>query len=160
MAASAGHAVAYTIGPIFKHIINVSNIFLFNFCEQKFFQHRPLTITIDCNDLSLHIFEVKWPNYASGPKSAPNSDSFWVLLLLFNFCEQKFFQHGPITIAIGCSGHFLLIFEENWSNYATGAKSAPNSDSFWVRRLFNVSVWVFCVPNATILLFAYLQRSK
>ena len=38
------------------------------------------------------------------------------------------------------------------ANYASGPKSAPNSDSFWVRRLFNVCVLVFCTPNATILL--------
>ena len=31
-------------------------------------------------------------------------------------------------------------------------KSAPSSDSFWVHRLFNVCVRVFCVPNAIILL--------
>ena len=57
MAASAAHAVAYTIGP-------------------KFVQHGPITIAIDCSGLFLFIFEEKWPNYASGPKSAPNSDSF------------------------------------------------------------------------------------
>ena len=34
-------------------------------------------------------------------------------ILLFNFCEQKFVQHGPITIAIDCNGLFLVIFEEN-----------------------------------------------
>ena len=69
-------------------------------------------------------------------------------ILLFNFCEQKFVQHGPITIVIDCNSLCLLIFEEKWSNYA----SAPNSDSFWVRRLINVCVRVFCAPNATILL--------
>ena len=53
---------------------NVANIFLFNFCEQKFVQHGPITITIDCNGLFLLIFEEKWPNYAS----APNSDPFRV----------------------------------------------------------------------------------
>ena len=53
-------------------------------------------------------------------------------ILLLNFCEQNFIQHGPITIAIDCNGLFLLIFEENWHNYASGPKSAPNSDSFWV----------------------------
>ena len=68
-------------------------------------------------------------------------------VLLFNFCEQKFIQHGPITIAIDCNGLSLLIFEEKWSNYA-----APKSDSFWADRLFNVCVRVFCAPNATILL--------
>ena len=31
-------------------------------------------------------------------------------------------------------------------------KSAPNSNSFCVRRLFNVCVRVFCAPNGTILL--------
>ena len=73
-------------------------------------------------------------------------------ILLFNFCEQKFVQHDPITIAIDCNGLSLLIFEEKWSNYDSGPKFAPNSDSFWVRRLFNVCVQVFCAPNATILL--------
>ena len=61
-------------------------------------------------------------------------------------------RHGPITIAIFCNGLFLLIFEEIWPNYAFGPIYAPNSDSFWLRRLFNVCVRVFCAPNATILL--------
>ena len=52
---------------------NVANILLFNFCELKFIQHGPITIAIDCNGLSLLIFEEQWPNYASGSKSAPNS---------------------------------------------------------------------------------------
>ena len=73
-------------------------------------------------------------------------------ILLFNFCEQKFVQHGPIMIAIDCNGFSLLIFVAKWPNCAFGPKSAPNSDSFWVRRFFNVCVGVFCVPNATILL--------
>ena len=38
---------------------NVANILLFNFCEQKFIQHGPTTIAIDCNGLSLLIFEEK-----------------------------------------------------------------------------------------------------
>ena len=76
-------------------------------------------------------------------------------ILLFHFCEQKFIQHGPITIAIYCNGHSLLIFEEKWLKYASGLKSARNSESFWVRRLFNVCVRVFCAPNATIL-FIYI----
>ena len=73
-------------------------------------------------------------------------------ILLFNFCEQKFIQHGSITIAINSNGLSLLIFEEKWPNYISGSKSAPNSDLFWVCRLFNVCVRVFCAPNATILL--------
>ena len=34
----------------------------------KFIQHGPTTIVIDCNGLSVLIFEEKWPNYGSGPK--------------------------------------------------------------------------------------------
>ena len=64
----------------------------------------------------------------------------------------KFFQNGSITIANDCNGLSLLIFEEKWSNCASGPKSASSSDSFWVRQLFNVCVRVFC---ATILL-AYI----
>ena len=68
---------------------NVANILLFNFYEQKFIQHGPITIVIDCNVLSLLIFEEKWPNYASGPKSAENSNSFWVRAsFLFLKCDN------------------------------------------------------------------------
>ena len=72
--------------------------------------------------------------------------------LLFNFCKQKFVQIGPIMIVIGCNDFSLFILKEKCPNYASRPKSAPNSDSFWVRRLFNVCVRVFCAPNATILL--------
>ena len=73
-------------------------------------------------------------------------------ILLLNFCEQKFVQRSPITIAIDSNGHSLLIFGEKWPNYAAGLKSVPYSYSFWAFRLFNVCVRVFCSPNATILL--------
>ena len=71
-------------------------------------------------------------------------------ILLVNFCEQKFVQYGPITIAIDCNGLSLLIFDEKWSNYASGPISTPNSDSFYVCWLCNVCVRVFCAPNVTI----------
>ena len=76
MATSAGHVVAYTIDPIFKHIIdcvhivcvllkpNVADILLFNFCEHKFVQHGLTSITIDWPLHCLLIFEEKWSNYA------------------------------------------------------------------------------------------------
>ena len=122
------------------------------------------------------IFEQKWHNYASGPKSAANSDWFCIFnvyvrvfcapnviillvyiparaqnvecsfgcvarsvvvlkpnvanILLFSFYELKFVQHGSITIVIDCNGLSLLIFEAKFPNYASGPKSAPNSDSF------------------------------
>ena len=53
-------------------------------------------------------------------------------------------------MAIDCNDLSLIIFEEKLPNYASGPKSASNSDSFWVQRFFNVRV--FCAPNATILL--------
>ena len=82
-----------------------------------------------------------------------------VNILLFNLCEQKFVQHGPMTIAIDCNGLSSLIFEEKWPNYASAPKSASNNDSFWVRRLFNVCVWFFCAPNAKILLVYISAKS-
>ena len=51
-------------------------------------------------------------------------------------------------------GDFLLPLQKKkkkWFNYASGQKSAPNSNSFWARQLFNICVRVFCAPNATIL---------
>ena len=42
---------------------NVANILLFNFCDQKFVQHGPITIAIDCNGLSFLAFVEKLPNY-------------------------------------------------------------------------------------------------
>ena len=83
-----------------------------------------------------------------------------VNILLFNFWEQKFVEHGPITIAIDCNDLSLLIFKEKWPNYVSGPKSAPNNDSFGVRRLFNACVRVFCAPNATIMLFYIPAKIK
>ena len=81
-------------------------------------------------------------------------------ILLFNFCEQKFIQHGPIAIAIACIGLSLLIFEEKCSDYASGPKSTPNSDLFRMRRLFNVCVRFFVPQMRQFCLFTYSPRSK
>ena len=79
-------------------------------------------------------------------------------ILLFNFCEQKFFQHGPITIAIDWNGFSWLIFDK-WPNYSSGPKSAPNS--WLVRWLLNVCLRVFPVPQMRqFCLFTYQPRSK
>ena len=53
-------------------VANVANILLFNFYQQKFIQHGPITSPLIVT--TLLIFEEKWPNYASGPTSAANSD--------------------------------------------------------------------------------------
>ena len=64
------HNIEFSLGYVSRIAIllkpNVANIFVFNFCEQKFVQHGPITIAIECNGLSLLNFEEKWPNYASG----------------------------------------------------------------------------------------------
>ena len=183
MAASAGHAVAYTIVPISKHIIDCVKLYFINGFTNIVLQSViclwlvgvtlildgiPQIIVQRCqtlvprwpNDISSAadnaIFKNRAQNieYSFGcvARSAillkPNVDN----ILLFNFCEQKFIQHGPTTIAIDCKSLSLLIFEEKSPNYAFGPKSAQNSESFLVRRLFNVCVRVFCAPNATILL--------
>ena len=81
-------------------------------------------------------------------------------ILLFNFCAQKFVQHDPITNVIDCNGLSLLIFEEKWLNYASEPKSTPNSDSFWVLRLFNVCMRVFSAPMRQFCMFTHPPRSK
>ena len=61
-------------------------------------------------------------------------------ILLFNFCAQKFVQHGSITIAIA---------------------SGPNPHHTVTRfRLFNVYQRVFCAPNEKILLVYILAKMK
>ena len=96
----------------------------------------------------------------TGRKTSSLASTNVANILLFNFCEQKFVQNGPITIAIDCNGFSMFIFEEKEPNYASGPKSAPKSDSCWVRRLFNVCVWDFCAPNATILLVYISAKIK
>ena len=46
------------------------------------------------------------------------------------------------------------------TNYASGPKSAPKSDSIWVRWIFNACVRIFCAPNARILLVYVSAKIK
>ena len=85
------------------------------------------------------------------------------VLLKTNFANillSNFVQHGPITIAIDCNCHSLLIFEEKLPNYASGPKSVPKSDSFWLCWHFNLCVRVFCATNVTIWLVYIPTRIK
>ena len=75
-------------------------------------------------------------------------------LKFFLFKAQSFrlmMEINFIQIAASAGHVVAYTIEEKWRNYASGPKSTPNSDSFWVRRFFNVSVRVFCVPNEIIL---------
>ena len=76
------------------------------------------------------------------------------------FSSSIFVNKNSFNMAVDCNGLSLFIFEEKWFNYAFGPKSAPNSDSFWVHRLFNVCVRIFCTPNATILLVYIAAKIK
>ena len=143
MADLAGHAVAYTIGPIFKHIID--SLIASRILSFKASIVSGVTLIFDVQ--RCQIAAPRWPNDISS--AADNAIvknrvqniecSFsWVArgavlvksnvanILLFKFCEQNFVQHGPKTIAIDCNGLCLLIFEEKFLNYASGPKSAPN----------------------------------
>ena len=64
------------------------------------------------------------------------------------------------SLNIHCNVLSVLICEEKWLNYVSKPKSAQNSDSFWVRRLFNVCVRVFFGPNATILIVYISAKLK
>ena len=59
------HNIECSFGCVARNAVllkpNVANIVLFNFCEQKFLQYGPITIAIDCNGLSLLIFEKNGP---------------------------------------------------------------------------------------------------
>ena len=66
------------------------------------------------------------------------SSSIFVNKNSFNMARKR----SPLTVtACPCS------FSKK-----NGPKSAPNNDSFWVRRLFNLYVRFVCALNATILL--------
>ena len=63
--------------------LNVANIILFNFCEQKFVQHSLITIVINCNGHSLLIFEDIWHSCANvGVRvfCAPNATILFVYI--------------------------------------------------------------------------------
>ena len=141
MAASAGHSVAYKIGPIFKHFINCVQLYFTNgFTNFVLLSINCLWLvgvtlifdgTIQITVQWCQITAPRWPNdIISAADKAIFKCSFSCVarsavllkpnvanILLFNFCQQKIVQHDPITIAIDCNG-------KKWH------KSAPNSDLF------------------------------
>ena len=83
------------------------------------------------------------------------------LILLFNFCEQKFVQHGPTTIAIDCNGLSLLIFEEKWSNSASLDLSLHQTVNRFGCVDFSMYACGFSVSQMPqFCLFTYPPRSK
>ena len=111
MAASAGHAVAYTIGPIFKHI-NIYSIvtFIFDSTPQIIDQRCQIAVPRRSNGISSAADNAIFKNRAQNIECS----SSWVAriaiqlkpnvanILIFAFCEQK--QRSLLTVmASPCS---------------------------------------------------------
>ena len=122
----------------------VSVTLILNSCPRKIVQRGQITAPRRSTDISISadysIFEngaQKIGCYvgcvASGPVLLkPNV----IHVIIFNFWNKKFVEHGTLTLAIDRNARSLVIFEEKWPNDATIPKSAPNSHSLWGHRLF------------------------
>ena len=62
-----------------------------------------------------------------------------VAAAVWHVAPSKCYQYSPLQ--------FLWIFQRKINQLCLESKFAPNSDSFWMRRLFNVCVRVFCAPK-------------
>ena len=184
MAASAGHAVAYTICPIFKHIIDCVQLYFANGFMNivlksinclwlvglaLIFDDTPQIIVQRCkiaapswpNDISTATDNVVFKNRAQNIKSSavllkPNVAN----ILLFNFCEQKFVQHDPITIAIDCNGLSCSFLKKNGPIMPLDQNPHQTVTRFeWVG--FSMYACGFSVPQMRqFCLYTYPPRSK
>ena len=106
--------------------MNDNNDSFINFPKNKNFLLAPPHIAAIFGNLSYRIFKNRAQNiecsFGCVTRSAALSTPNVVNILVLNFFEQKFVQHGPLTIAIDCNGLSLLIFEEKWPNYVSGPK--------------------------------------
>ena len=131
MAASAGHAVANTIDPIFKHIIDCVQLYFTNGFTNIVLSRVNCLWLVDVTlifDGLLQIMvqrcQIAAPRWSNEINSVADNAIFknraqnivcsfgcvarsTVLLkpnvaniLLFNFCEQKFFQHGSFISSL------------------------------------------------------------
>ena len=106
------------------------------------------------------IFKNKAQNIECSFDCVARSAVCWKQHFFFNFCEQKFVQHGPIMIAIDYNGLSLRIVEEKWPNYASGQNPHKTVTRF---GCFGFSMYAcgFSVPQMLqFCLFTYLPRSK
>ena len=105
---SVASAVWHVTPSCWNQMLPISSSSISN----QFVQHGPITITIDCNALSLLIFKEKWPNYASEPKSAPNSDSFCGRRL-FSVCMRVFCAPNATICLFTCPPRSKWASSEN-----------------------------------------------
>ena len=99
---------------------NVANIFLLNFCEQKFVQHGPIKIAIDCNDLSLD--QNPHQTVTRSPKNQQyllqNQIRFGRNTILFIWWDQKdviyhYFFKSVQTVNIDCYLQQIINFSHD-----------------------------------------------
>ena len=142
MSALAGHAVAYTIGSIFKHIIDFVQLYFTNGFTNIVLQSVNclwlvgVTLIFDGTPQIIvqrwQTAAPSWPNDINSAaylqNRAQNIECSFLLkpnaanILLFNFCEQNFIQHGPITITIDCNGFSLRIFRRKMAQLCLWTK--------------------------------------
>ena len=82
-------------------------------------------------------------------------------ILLFNFCEQKFFQHGPITIAVDCNTTFPCSFSRKNGPIMPLDQNPPQTVTRFGCVGFSMHACGFSVPQMRqFCLFTYSPRSK
>ena len=102
MAASAGHALAYTMAQIFKHIIDCVQLYFIKGTPQIIVQRCEITAPTWPNDISSAADNAIFKNKAQNTECSFSCVARSAVLLkpnvanipLFNFCEQKFIQHN------------------------------------------------------------------
>ena len=81
-------------------------------------------------------------------------------ILLFNFCEQKFVQHGPIAIAIDCNGPSPCLFSKKNGPIMALDQNPQQTVSRFGCVGFSMFAWGFAVPQIRqFCLFIYPPRS-
>ena len=139
--ASAGYAVAYTMGLIFKHKTQLCVQLYSTYLWRHATNNSPTVSNRSSKagrKISAHSAFLLKPNVAN--------------ILLFNFCSQC-----PITIVIDCNGLSLLIFEEKWLVLGTSAFQCmragflcPKCDNFAClhtsqnQNELHLKRWFFC----------------
>ena len=164
MVASAGHAVPYTIGRIFKHIIDCVQLYFTNGFTNivlwsvncfwvvgvaLIFDGTPEIIVQWCQ-----IAAPRWPNdndNESFKNRALNIECSFGCVARSSvlFFVNKNSINMSRSVAIDCNGLYLLIFEEKFPNYASGSKSTIRFGCVG----FSMYACGFC-------LFTYPSRSK
>ena len=94
-------------------------------------------------------------------RSAVLLKSNFANILLFNFCEQKFVQHGPITIAIDCNGSSSCSFSKKNGPIVPLDQNAHQTVTRFGCVDFSMYACGFSVPQMRqFCLFTYPPRSK